>query len=147
MRFKGQQSARLPEVQFTSMIDIVFLLLCFFIATSIFSQWEYEVDVILPTAQSGKLPERMPGEVIINLTRDGRLVINQQEFTAEQLEKRLAGVARYFPGQPIILRGDREVEYDHVIRVIDICRRADIWNISFATSGDDEASSSPTSQP
>lgn len=100
MRFQSRGGARLPEVQFTSMIDIVFLLLCFFITTSVFSQWEYEVDVVLPTAQSGKMPDRLPGEVIINLTRDGRTIINQQVLDAVQLKDRLTRLARFFPGSP-----------------------------------------------
>ena len=136
MRFKRKQPGRLPEVQFTSMIDIVFLLLCFFISTSVFSQWEYEVDVVLPTARSGKLPQRLPGEVIINLARDGRIVINRQELSERELYGRLARLAQYYPGQPIVLRADRQVAYERVLGIIDVCRRADIWNISFATSGE-----------
>ena len=138
MRFQSRGGPRLPEVQFTSMIDVVFLLLCFFITTSVFSQWEYEVDVVLPTAQSGKMPDRLPGEVIINLTRDGRTTINQQVLTAVQLKDRLTRLARFFPGQPIVLRADRLVAYENVVGVIDLCRQADIWNISFATSGDED---------
>ncbi len=139
MKFHAKSGQRLPEMQFTSMIDVVFLLLCFFITTSVFSQWEYEVDVILPTAQSGKMPDRLPGEVIINLSRDGRIVINQQVLTAPQLRERLDRLARYFPGQPIVLRADKQTSYENVIGVIDLCRQADIWNISFATSAEDEA--------
>jgi biopolymer transport protein ExbD len=43
-------------------------------------------------------------------------------------------IVKLFPGQPVLLRADRGTAYEHVIRVLDICRRADIWNISFATS-------------
>ena len=143
MNFHRQTGQRLPEVQFTSMIDVVFLLLCFFITTSVFSQWEYEVDIVLPTAQSGKMPDRLPGEVIINLARDGRIVINQQVLTPDQLKDRLDRLARFFPGQPVVLRADKQTEYVAVIQVIDLCRQADIWNISFATSGDEEAAKAP----
>ena len=86
MNFRGRKGAELPQFQFTPMIDVVFLLLCFFITTSVFSQWEYEVDVVLPTAQTGKLPDRLPGEIIINVSREGRIVINQQVMSAEQLQ-------------------------------------------------------------
>ncbi len=137
MKFQTRQPPRLPEVQFTSLIDIVFLLLCFFITTSVFSQWEYEVDVVLPTAQSGKMPDRLPGEIIINLTREGRIVINQQTLSSAELHDRLTRLARFFPGQPIVLRADRLTSYQHVVGVIDICRQSDIWNISFATSADE----------
>ena len=133
MNFRKKSGTRLPEVQFTSLIDVVFLLLCFFITTSVFSQWEYEVDIVLPTAQSGKMPDRLPGEVIINLTREGRIVLNQQQLTPPQLRDRLIRLARFFPGQPVVLRADRQTAYESVVGVIDLCRQADIWNISFAT--------------
>lgn len=64
MNFLSRKGQALPEFQFTAMIDVVFLLLCFFITTSVFSQWEMEVDVVLPSAQSSQMPDRLPGEVI-----------------------------------------------------------------------------------
>jgi biopolymer transport protein ExbD len=139
MNFRNKIGARLPEVQFTSLIDVVFLLLCFFITTSVFSQWEYEVDIVLPTAQSGKMPDRLPGEVIINLSREGRIVLNQRELTPLQLKERLTRLSDYFPGQPVVLRADRQTAYENVLGVIDLCRQADIWNISFATRGEETA--------
>ena len=137
MNFRSKNGARLPEVQFTSLIDVVFLLLCFFITTSVFSQWEYEVDIVLPTARTGTMPDRLPGEVIINLTREGDIILNQQKLTTLQLKERLVRLARFFPGQPVVLRADNQTVYENVMGVIDICRQADIWNISFATRGDE----------
>lgn len=143
MNFRGRKGAELPQFQFTPMIDVVFLLLCFFITTSVFSQWEYEVDVVLPTAQTGKLPDRLPGEIIINVSREGRIVINQQGMSAEQLRARLDRLARFFPGQPVVVRADRATPYEHIIGVIDVCRQVDIWNISFATSADETRAAAP----
>ena len=133
MNFRRKQP-ELPAFQFTAMIDVVFLLLCFFITTSVFSQWEMEVDVVLPTAKSAKMPERLPGEVIINLSRDGRISINQQALTREDLASRLTRLARFFPGQSVVIRADKQTSYEQLVGVIDLCRLADIWNISFATS-------------
>jgi biopolymer transport protein ExbD len=117
----------------TSMMDIIFLMLFFFITTSIYSQWENEIEITLPTAQSGKVPSRLPGEIIINITKDGRVAVNQQDLTLDELKSRLDKLARYFPGQPVVLRADKETRYEHIVRVIDTCRRADIWNFSMAT--------------
>ena len=68
MNFRKKSKGALPTFQMTAMMDIVFLLLCFFVTTSVFSQWEYEVAITLPSAQSGKVPDRLPGEIIINIT-------------------------------------------------------------------------------
>ena len=139
MNFRKNNKGELPSFQMTAMMDIVFLLLCFFITTSVFSQWEYEIDITLPSAESGKVPDRLPGEIIINIADDGRISINQQDMTLEALKNRLDRLARYFPGQPVVLRADKETRYDDLIKVIDTCRQVDIWNFSMATGDSDDA--------
>lgn len=137
MNFLSRKGQALPEFQFTAMIDVVFLLLCFFITTSVFSQWEMEVDVVLPSAQSSQMPDRLPGEVIINLSKNGTITINQKVFSVAELKTRLERLAKLFPGQPVIIRADKDSKTSELIGIVDTCRLADIWNISFATSGDD----------
>lgn len=136
MNFRKNQRGELPAFQMTAMMDIVFLLLCFFITTSVFSQWEYEIDISLPSAESGKVPDRLPGEIIINISQDGRVSVNQQDLTLDALKGRLDRLAKYFPGQPVVLRADKATQYEDLIKVIDTCRKADIWNFSMATSED-----------
>lgn len=137
MKFSGKRAQALPEFQFTAMIDVVFLLLCFFITTSVFSQWEMEVDVVLPTASSATIPERLPGEVIINLAKDGEITINGHTLSKEDLAGRMKKLSSLFPGQPVIIRADKSSSTEHLIGVIDILRLSDIWNISFATSANE----------
>ncbi len=136
MNFRKKTRGVLPAFQMTSMMDIIFLMLFFFITTSVFSQWEYEIDISLPSAQSGKVPDRLPGEIIVNIAKDGRVSVNQQDLTLEALKTRLDRLARYFPGQPVVLRADKETRYESLVKVVDTCRKADIWNFSLATSED-----------
>ena len=133
MNFRKQIKPDAVGFQLAPMIDVVFLLLCFFMTSQIFAQWETEIDITLPTAETGQIPERLPGEIIINIRAGGDLVVNAQLVTDEQLASMLDRVADLFPGQPVLIRADRKTEYEHVIRVLDLCRQSDIWNISFAT--------------
>ncbi len=133
MNFKSKYTQELPSFQMTPMIDIVFLMLCFFITTQVFSQWETEIDVKLPTAKTGELPGRLPGEIIINVMRDGAVIVNRQVLGEAGLGDLLGRVVKMFPGQSVLIRADKEVPYKHIIGVIDQCRSADLWNISFAT--------------
>jgi len=114
------------------MVDIVFILVFFFVTTQLFSQWETEMDITLPTARTGTLPQRLPGEIIINITRDGSYVVNARRLTESELGTLLHRLASLFPGQPVVIRADRRARYGEIIRVLDLCRDADIWNISFA---------------
>lgn len=122
-----------PGVPLTPMIDVVFLLLCFFVTSQIFAQWETEIEIALPTAETGNMPQRLPGEVIINVLEDGTAVVNGQALDDAQLRGMMDRLVALFPGQPVLLRADKATAYEHVVRVLDTCRQADIWNISFAT--------------
>jgi biopolymer transport protein ExbD len=134
MNFRKDYKADVPGFQIAPMIDVVFLLLCFFVASQIFSQWEMSIDIQLPTAESAVAPDRLPGEIIINVFEDGRVVVNQQTFDKAGLTALLSRIVELFPGQPVLIRADKGTDYEHVITVLDLCRSVDIWNISFATT-------------
>ena len=133
MNFRRRYKPELPAFQLAPMIDVVFTMLFFFMVSQIFAQWETEIEVKLPTAQSGNIPARLPGEIMINILRDGTIMVNRQVLDEARLAALLERIVKLFPGQPVLIRADRQTAYDHVIRVLDLCRRSDIWNISFAT--------------
>ena len=121
----------------TSMLDVIFLLLCFFVTVSVFSQWENEISIKLPSAETSDEPDRLPGEIIVNLAKDGTVVVNGKLLELSDLQARLKKVAKFYPGQPVIIRADRELAYEKLVKVIDTCRAADVWNFSLATDGRD----------
>ena len=136
MRFVRKHVSRAPALAMTSMLDVIFLLLCFFVTVSVFSQWESEISIKLPNAVTAEQPERLPGEIIVNLTAAGVVRVNGAELTADELKTRLARIAKFYPGQPVIIRADRETPYEKLVAVIDTCRAADVWNFSLATAGE-----------
>jgi len=133
VNFRKQAKPEAVGFQLAPMIDVVFLLLCFFITSQLFAQWETEIDITLPTAQTGQTPQRLPGEIVINILSDGRTVVNAQELDEPRLQSMMDQLTALFPGQPVLIRADKATAYEHVIRILDLCRAADIWNISFAT--------------
>jgi biopolymer transport protein ExbD len=117
------------------MVDIMLFLLCFFITLQIYMQWETEMDIKLPTAENSKLAQRLPGEIILNLKKSGEVVVNGRTFNDVELlavMKQIVDPKTGFPGQPVLIRADRETAYQELIHVLDLCRGSDIWNISFA---------------
>ena len=117
----------------TSMLDVIFLLLCFFVTASVFSQWESEISISLPSASSAETPGRLPGEVILNVSKEGAVTVNARKLSLDELGSRLAKVAEFYPGQPVVIRADRETSYDSLVKVIDTCRTSGVWNFSLAT--------------
>ena len=139
MRFKRNRQSEAPALSLTSMLDVIFLLLCFFVTASVFSQWESEISIKLPSAATAEEPDRLPGEIIVNLAKDGKVVVNGKQLELAELQARLKKVAEVFPGQPVIIRADRDLAYDRLVKTIDACRAANIWNFSLATTGERES--------
>ena len=141
MKFSGRdrRRAKAPALALTSMLDVIFLLLCFFVTASVFSQWESEISISLPAASSSETPSRLPGEVILNVARDGSVTVNAKKLTLSDLGERLRKVADFYPGQPVVIRADRETSYDSLVKVIDTCRNAGVWNFSLATVEEKES--------
>jgi biopolymer transport protein ExbD len=139
MNFRKKYKPELPAFQIAPMVDVVFLMLCFFLTSQFYSVWETEIGVQLPTSSSKDIPQRLPGEIIVNILRDGTVIVNRQVLDDAGLRKLLGRLVSAFQGQPIIIRAHKKVAYEHVIRVLDTCRQADIWNISFATTSTEEA--------
>ena len=137
MNFRKKRRGGPAALQMTALMDVVFLLLCFFVTSSVFSQWETEVSIALPTAKSATVPGRMPGEIIINLSQDGKLTINAQKLTHAQVTERLTRIAKLYPGQPVVIRADRATPYEALMGVIDACRAADVWNFPLATKDEE----------
>ena len=135
MKFSGSERrrAKAPTLALTSMLDVIFLLLCFFVTASVFSQWESEISISLPSATSAETPGRLPGEVILNVAKDGSVTVNARKLTLDDLGARLRKVAEFYPGQPVVVRADRDTSYSSLVNVIDTCRNAGVWNFSLAT--------------
>lgn len=133
MKFRNNQDIAKANFQLAPMIDIVFLLLIFFIVTWSFARFETEMDISVPATEEGKNPERTPSEIIINVKSDGTIIVNSKVRNATGLEKMLTQIAKIRKGQSVILRADKDTPYDNIIRVLAICHKSNIYNVAFAT--------------
>ena len=116
------------------LIDILFLLLIFYVSVSQMQQNEAQIAMRIPTAKSGESPHRTIGDVVINVRKDGQVVVNGQPLGLGELETKLEKLAELFPGQSVIIRSDGAASWEAVCSVLDACAGADIWNIKFAVA-------------
>lgn len=133
MKFKRPSQ---PEASFqlAPMIDIVFLLLIFFIVTWQFSRSEMDLKIQVPSSTDSKERQsRTYNEIIINVREDGSTRINGELISPEALYSKVGNIVRVNRNQPFRLRGDANTEFQHIVNVMDICTRAGVWNVSFAT--------------
>jgi len=146
MKFQPQFGSERTGIQLAPMIDIVFLLLIFFIVLWNTARFETEIDISVPAASSGQEPQRTIGEIVVNVHQDGRVVVEGVERSDADLLGMFSGIVGAYPDQAIILRGDRQAAFDHIVRVLNLCQQSKIWNISFATSPP-EAAPAPAPPP
>lgn len=132
MKF-NKNKAEPAAFQLAPMIDIVFLLLIFFIVTWQFSRSEMDLKVKVPTSTEGQDPRRNFREIIVNVRESGEMVIDGEILGEDEVLAKLAAISRVDKNQPVRLRGDGVATWQTMVEVIDIVERAGIWNISFAT--------------
>lgn len=118
------KSSKLNEpvsVELTPMIDMVFLLLIFFLVATTLRQEERELDIVLPAAESAAPVSVALRELVINVNQDGAAVVNGKTMDAEAVRELVSEAVAVNPKQKVTVRGDRRTAYDHIARILDAC--------------------------
>jgi biopolymer transport protein ExbD len=116
----------------TSMTDIVFLMLIFFMLATTYADPESVLGVELPAASSST--ETPPRELVINVLEDGRMVLDGAFVDREALRARLEATARAAPATPVTIRGHRLAHHEAIVAVMDACGLAGLSNLSVGTT-------------
>lgn len=144
MKFRNVSKIEPIPLQLAPMIDILLLLLLFFIITMNLAKQETEIEISVPAADEGKNNNaRDVGEIVVNVKKDGSIMVEGAKLTGDQLLSKLILIASVHKDQAVILRSDENSFYKFTIDVLNICQKAGIWNISFATRPPDETKTSP----
>ena len=114
------------SVEMTPMIDMVFLLLIFFLVATTFHQTEREMQIALPFAASAAPISSMLQELIVNIDKDGTIILGGKAIEPAQLQERVTQAVAANPEQKVTVRGDRSVAYAHIVTVLDICKESGI---------------------
>ncbi|MCB1076753.1 MAG: biopolymer transporter ExbD [Verrucomicrobiae bacterium] len=139
MKFRDYHSQAPSDLELAPMIDVVFLLLIFFIVTWQFARFEREMDISVPAAEEAANQKQTVGEIILNVRENGTVILNGSAVTPDDLLKRLKLISTEYPDQAVILRGDSKAAFQHIISVLDLIKQAGIWNVAFATTKPEEA--------
>lgn len=144
MKFRNVSKIEPIPLQLAPLIDVLLLLLLFFIITMDLAKKETEIEISVPAADEGKVNQnRDVGEIVVNVKKDGTITVEGTTLTEEQLLGKLKLIASVHKDQAVILRGDEESKHKDNVAVLNVCQKAGIWNISFATREPDEADTQP----
>jgi biopolymer transport protein ExbD len=134
MKFRTRSEPYVLGFQIAPMVDILLVLLCFFIVTWSFARKENELDVKVPSAQNSKETQSVLNQTVLNVKADGSVVWNRKTIPLPELMDKLKDLSSIYPDYAIIVRGDERVPFRFIAAVLDTCRAANIWNVAFATS-------------
>jgi biopolymer transport protein ExbD len=134
MKFRSRSEPVPVAFQIAPMVDILLVLLCFFVITWSMARKENELDVRVPAAQAAQESNPVVNQTVLNVKADGTIVWDRKQISRENLQEKLKSLAALYPDYAIILRGDVKTNYEHIVQVLDTCRQAGIWNVAFATS-------------
>ncbi|MCT7910880.1 biopolymer transporter ExbD [Arcobacter lacus] len=114
----------------TPIIDVVFILLIFFIVTSVFKKEELALLLDLPTSNAKEM-EVKEGQIFIELGKD-KLAIKGIEVSFDSLEDNLKAIKNR--NNPVIVRIDKKVEYERVVKVLDLLQKYSLVNLALVTN-------------
>ena len=137
MPLKGADQTEEAAINLTPMIDIVFLLIIFFLVGARFTEQERQYDIQLPSSDEVQPLTGTPDALIINVRQDGTILLGVQAMSLEELEQELQSAKENFEDQAVVVRGEGQGMYQPVINVLGVCHRTQITRISLAYKQDE----------
>jgi biopolymer transport protein ExbD len=134
MNLRGRAMPQHPGIQLAPLVDVLLLLLIFFLMTWNAARNENELDVKVPKASSAKEKMAPIGDVIVNVKADGNVVVNRRTLSGPELTELLKGLVQLSSDQAVVIRGDEAGAYKNIVNVLNICSEAGVTNVAFATA-------------
>jgi len=130
MKFRRHLKITSGKLDMTPLIDIVFLLMMYFMLTSTFIM-QPGIKINLPSALSTESMEKK--QVIVSLTADGSIFYEEENITIEVLKNILETESRRNPGIMLIIKGDYDVAHGKVVEVMDLAKVSGVSSLAIAT--------------
>jgi len=134
MNLRGHARLHHPGIQLAPLVDVLLLLLIFFLLTWNAARTETELDVKVPKASAAKEKSAPIGDVVVNVKADGSVVVNRRSLSGAELSELLKSLVQLNAEQAVVIRGDEAGAYKNIIGVLNICSEAGVTNVAFATA-------------
>jgi len=129
MRFRTENEENF-SLDLTPLVDVVFLLLIFFMVSTVFVDFKRQMDISLPSSKSSSPSETLE-PIKVELTVDGQVFLNGEKVKIEELELALSQISSS-KNNSAIIRADKNLPYGNVIKVMGILQTAQILDIGVA---------------
>ena len=129
MRFRSESEENF-SLDLTPLVDVVFLLLIFFMVSTVFIDFKRQMDISLPSSKSSA-PSEVLGPVMVELTIDRQVFLNGEKINLKEFESALSRISPS-KKKSAIIRADKNLPYGNVIKVMGMLQSAQILDIGIA---------------
>ena len=129
MNLRKRAAPQHPGIQLAPLVDVLLLLLIFFLLTFNAARSENELDVKVPKASSAKEKTATMGDVVVNVKADGNVVVNRRTLSTTELSEMMKNLVALYPDQAVVIRGDEAGAYKNIVGVLNICSEAGVTNV------------------
>lgn len=130
---RNRKTSEYAEIDMAPLIDMVFLLLIFFMCTATMSQVDLTPDVALPVAPHAQVPDDMRDRGTINILPDNTFMIAGVIVSEKKMREVMQEKLKENPGIKLYLRADKGVPFIHVKKVLRACAETGISDIVFGS--------------
>ncbi|MFO1062384.1 MAG: biopolymer transporter ExbD [Pirellulales bacterium] len=134
MPLKTSQMEELPSVNLTSMIDVVFLLIIFFMVATNFTETQQQIGIKLAGAGQLNPMATPPSARVVSIAKDGKLYLDGAAVTNEDLTSRLKGMRVQYPSLSVLIESDGASMFDRVAAAMGAVNRAGVSDLSIRVS-------------
>jgi len=117
-------------INITSLIDVMFLLLIFFMVSSTFIE-KPGMKLDLPGAETSQLAKIE--KLVLQVNTDGRILLNSEPVILDNLQEKIKSVISELPDVPLFLEADQNVSHGMVVRIMDIAKKSGVKKLTIAT--------------
>ena len=127
-----------PTLNLTPMIDIVLLLVIFFMVGTQFTESESQFEIELPEAVAAQPLTGGPDELTIEVQQNGQATLDGTAVSDAELRTALEQAQARFKNQAVIVRGDKAINFQRVMTIISIVEQTELKNIQLAFKVNEE---------
>jgi biopolymer transport protein ExbD len=121
-----------PSLNLTPMIDVVFLLIIFFMVGTQYSELERSLGLEVPQVTESGALTAAPEHRIVNVYKDGHVTLDREAVSLSQLTSRLASARSQYPELGVVVRGDGAGLFQRVAEVLNACKQAGISELAIS---------------
>lgn len=113
-------------INISPLLDVMFILIIFFMATTTFKEAERDIQVSLPADSQGQTLSSSDVVIVINVRKSGAYVMLDQQVTVEEMEQQIQRSIKENPQQKVLIRADQEALHGYVAKAVSMCRHAGV---------------------